>query len=290
MIACMICDKQLKRVTASHLKQHNITVKEYSVLFPDASLFIDELRHAYGKSFRENNPMHNSISKQKVIDALTGISKSEEHRKNLSISRTGKSWGNHTEEHKERMIDISRKSMIERLATGWRPPKWTEERKEKAKLSMLGNKLGKGISRKGVTLNLSQEQRLNRSRKRCEFIATNKTKSAFTKIELQCMEYMNTHGIAFIHQYKLDTEKSSWLFDFYVPEKNLLIEVDGEYWHTKPKQINRDFLKTAAAKDYGFILLRLSDLDLNFSMIFEDAAIIEQWSNNILERRQKKSP
>lgn len=291
MIACMICKKQLKRITSSHLKRHNTTVSEYSKLFPSASLIDEDLRYAYGKFFRENNPMYNSSSKQKVVDALTGVPKSEEHKKNLSMSRTGISWGNHTEEHKARMVDISRRSMLERLATGWRPPKWSEDRKSKRSTNMIGNTNGKtGHHNKGKKLNLTVEQRKNRSDKRCEYLANNKTKSTNTQIELQCIEYMNSQNINFIHQYILDTKKTSWLFDFYVPEKNLLIEIDGEYWHTKPKQINRDLLKSKAAKEHGFILLRISDLNLNFSMILENENAIEQWSNDILTRRQKLLP
>lgn len=286
MVECKICNRSFSRITRSHLKKHDLTTTEYVSLFPTSELISSELKHLYGKAFRKSNPMHNEESKNKVINSLIGKPKSEDHKKKLSLAREGKSWGSHTKEHKARMVEISRKNMNERLEEGWRPPSWTDEQRIARSLLMSGNQNGKnGHHNKGLTLELSDSQRLNRSIKRSKYMSENKIPSTFTSIEIKCASFLSENNIEYVSQFVLITEKCSWVFDFYIPSMNLLIEIDGEYWHSKPMQINRDVLKTNAAKNLGYRLLRLSDTDLNFKLIFENTETIDTWSNDVLTRR-----
>lgn len=286
MVECRLCKKCMKRVTSSHLKKHEISTNEYLRLFPDAELFSDELRHAYGKHARENNPMHNPISVDKVRIKLKDRPKSEQHKKNLSAAKTGKSWGRHTDEHKENMKVISKNNMNIRLASGWRPPKWTEQRKVERSEFMHGNKLGmNGHHNKNKKLNLSPEQRTERSKKRVDFLKTNVTPKTNTSIELLFIEYCNDNNIEFVHQFPIHTDNGSWLYDFLLPNLNLLVEVDGEYWHSTAKQINRDVIKNNIAKKNGYTLLRLSDKNLEFGMIFNSTNFIKNHTDLIMNNR-----
>ena len=261
---------------------------EYLLRFPDAEIICESLRFEYGKAFRRANPMHDPLIAAKVSAELTGMSKSAEHKEKLAVSKIGKSWGSHSEEHKDRMRIISKENMEKRLQEGWRPPKWTEERKLARANFMLNNTYGKnGHHNKGKTLALTDAQRKIRSRKRVEYLVSNTGKSVNTSIELKCRDFLIANEIQFEQQFILETDKSSWAFDFFIPNRNLLIEVDGEYWHRKPKQINRDILKSNAAADAGFILLRFSSDDLNFKLIFEDDSIIAAWSHSVLSSRIK---
>jgi len=58
------------------------------------------------------------------------------------------------------------------------------------------------------------------------------------------------------------------IYDFYIPSKNMLIEVDGDYWHAKDKDLKdmspvqkkifyNDLRKNAIAKQNGFDLERV---------------------------------
>ena len=58
------------------------------------------------------------------------------------------------------------------------------------------------------------------------------------------------------------------IYDFYIPDKNMLIEVDGDYWHAKDKEIKdmsliqkktfyNDIRKNAIAKSNGYELERV---------------------------------
>lgn len=65
-------------------------------------------------------------------------------------------------------------------------------------------------------------------------------------------------------------------YDFYIPDHNILIEVDGDFWHTNPlkypkgpvskcqfKNAIRDDEKNKWAKDNGYKLLRFWENDIN---------------------------
>jgi very-short-patch-repair endonuclease len=103
------------------------------------------------------------------------------------------------------------------------------------------------------------------------YIKNNSNKSKDTKPELKCKSFLDGNKILFEHQYILtDAKYGAWTYDFYVKDKNLLIETDGEYFHRMPAVFNRDKIKNRIAEKYGFILLRLSDLNLDFSLINSD--------------------
>lgn len=44
MINCKICNREFEQITSTHLKRHDISVKEYKLLFPDAPIFTEEGR------------------------------------------------------------------------------------------------------------------------------------------------------------------------------------------------------------------------------------------------------
>lgn len=65
-------------------------------------------------------------------------------------------------------------------------------------------------------------------------------------------------------------------YDFYIPDKNIVIEVDGDFWHCNPnskysepkyesqkKNLIRDKIKEQWLKDNGYKLLRFWEYDIN---------------------------
>ena len=55
MLKCLLCEKEFKRITRTHLKTHNVTTDEYINKFPNAEIISEDLKISYGKYFRENN-------------------------------------------------------------------------------------------------------------------------------------------------------------------------------------------------------------------------------------------
>lgn len=72
------------------------------------------------------------------------------------------------------------------------------------------------------------------------------------------------------------------IFDFYIPSKNILIEIDGDYWHGNPelfeeqngmqrRAAKNDAYKDVIAKGLGYEIERIweSDLKKNYNKVKE---------------------
>ena len=86
-----------------------------------------------------------------------------------------------------------------------------------------------------------------------------------TWIEEWCEEWCKDAGLDFIFQYQIPDHKlTSWkckhCFDFYIPALNLLVEMDGEYWHKDSG--TRDALYDSVAIAAGYDIVRISDRTL----------------------------
>lgn len=84
-------------------------------------------------------------------------------------------------------------------------------------------------------------------------------------------EILIANGIPYTYQYEL----SSYHYDFHIHGTNILIEVDGDFWHCKPgskyevpkmkeqvTNMNNDKIKKDVAKDNGYTLLRFWESDI----------------------------
>jgi len=100
-----------------------------------------------------------------------------------------------------------------------------------------------------------------------------------TKPELEFKKLLEENSINFVFQKGVQWKRGwkKW-YDFYIPEHNVLIEIDGVYWHGKnihTKDLNKqqwntrknDRLKNYLAKIKGYKLFRIwSDEIQNFSI------------------------
>jgi len=289
MVICQICRKEFKRITRTHLQQHGLTTKEYQKQFPDAETIDQGLRETYGKFFRESNPMKLEENKKYFSELHTGKEFTEEHCQNISKSKLGKSNGLHSEETNNKISASNRETNRIKKENGYIRPKYVmcDEARERSSIRMMGNTLGKtGHHNKGKILDLTDEQRKNRSIKRVTYLSENKGVRSGTKPELKFIDFLRENNIKYEHQFPIHTNNSSWLYDFWLPDLNLFVEIDGEYWHCKKKTMNRDKFKNKIIQDLDKTLARISTNDLNFTIIFETAEIIWQKNKEILEKRK----
>lgn len=68
-------------------------------------------------------------------------------------------------------------------------------------------------------------------------------------------EIFNKLNIFYIHQKRIGRR---WV-DFYLPQKNLVIECDGAYWHGRPGAKEKDEKKDIYLKERGYKIKRLSE-------------------------------
>lgn len=54
-----------------------------------------------------------------------------------------------------------------------------------------------------------------------------------SKPEKEIAKYLDDMGIEYHQQYHID--QISYWYDFYLPEYNLILEFQGNYWHANPK-------------------------------------------------------
>lgn len=196
---------------------------------------------------------------EKLSKALKGRVVSAEWRKKMSLAKKGKVGNNkgkhwkNTEEFKRKISDYQ-KTVVH-----------TPERNANVSKGLMGNKncLGRVISpelRKKISVG-----HLN-SPKNCNGILAQQFRKGPTSIERKLYEELKNRGILFERQYLIN---GKFVVDAYVPSLNLVIEADGDYWHSLDKMIKRDRAKNAYLAKCGYKLLRLPEHQINSGVFIE---------------------
>ena len=95
-----------------------------------------------------------------------------------------------------------------------------------------------------------------------------------TKIETKIKNILIDNKIEFKKNFCISFDGKKRMFDFYLKYYNLLIEADGDYWHSNPivfKELNEtqkknklnDDFKNYIAKELGYNLIRFWETDIN---------------------------
>jgi G:T-mismatch repair DNA endonuclease (very short patch repair protein) len=92
-------------------------------------------------------------------------------------------------------------------------------------------------------------------------------------LEIGFEDILEELGLIFTHSFYVPSIKK--IYDFYLPEYKILIEVDGDFWHCNPTKYNEpvcksqeinlinDEFKNKWASDNGYKLLRFWEEDIN---------------------------
>jgi DNA mismatch endonuclease (patch repair protein) len=153
------------------------------------------------------------------------------------------------------------RAAAERMAVANRGRKLPEEHKTKIAAKMKGRRLSAATKRKLSETARRPAERLRRSLQAC---ANNLSMArSGTLPERIVGAFLVGKGVEYQSQFALPG--SPFRFDFAIPAKRILIEVDGCYWHGcarcghagKPDTIRQDRVKTALARRSGWRLLRI---------------------------------
>jgi very-short-patch-repair endonuclease len=124
----------------------------------------------------------------------------------------------------------------------------------------------------GIWKAIENGERVPACSKRCSLIHGRKNLlEEMTSIEILMMNKLIEHNVEFIPQYSLD---DIYFVDFYLPNYNIVIECDGDYWHGNPirfpnptkqqlYQINHDKIKNGYIFKKKMKLFRFWECDLN---------------------------
>lgn len=84
-----------------------------------------------------------------------------------------------------------------------------------------------------------------------------------TSIERYLMVGLDTAGIPYVFQFVVGNK---FMCDFGFPDAMLIVECDGEYWHSTPTQRRRDASKDAYLQACGYTVVRFSDKQLQHDL------------------------
>lgn len=88
-------------------------------------------------------------------------------------------------------------------------------------------------------------------------------KKRITKPEKQMMDILDELHIEYIKEYYTDDTSFPYFADFYLYEYNIIIEVDGTYWHNYPTGSARDTLKDIILSKEGYLVLRFWSTEIS---------------------------
>jgi len=82
----------------------------------------------------------------------------------------------------------------------------------------------------------------------------------YTSIELKINKLLTNMGIVFKDQILLEGVGN---MDFFLPNYRIVIQCDGNYWHSKQKVKDRDINQDLQLMFKGYTILRFSETDIH---------------------------
>lgn len=248
MVICKICNKEYKRIDASHLlKTHKISVDDYLEKFPGSELISKETRDLYSKgttkyfSNEENRKKRVYIRTPEIIQAQVlnrqnTINSNPEIKKKMYLPERNEKISKSKKEYWETISKDNRSLILKANVL--------KARQNEGEDNYLKRLRSHGI--KGFSASIE--------------LRTNRKESSF---ETEMYLFLETHNISFEKQKDVD----GWFFDCYIPSKNLLIEFDGDFWHPltkedckysfQEKRLHTDKYKEFIAIKNGFNIMRI---------------------------------
>lgn len=153
----------------------------------------------------------------------------------------------------------------------------SKEVRKKISVARKGHLVSKGtrekisLSHKGMQFSSKHKLNISRvlkSKKRTSFykkigligIKAQQSSKEPTSIEKKVYDELKERGFLFENQKVIN---GKFIVDAYIPKLNLIVEVDGKYWHSLERVVKKDKAENAYLKKCGFNLLRLDENEVN---------------------------
>jgi very-short-patch-repair endonuclease len=230
-----------------------MTTEVYLSKFPGSKLLSDDSRAKYSEGTR--NYFKTLSQEDKDIRYSARVYSSEAKEKIKAALKSGR--------HKIDYNDTKRTERISNAKKEW----WKKKTKEERSLFIKNIVIPNTIARIGY----------DAFARKCRAAGINGYNSIIGKgIAKECNGFesymfstIKERGYDFIAQFEID----GWFYDCFIPEKNLIIEFDGDYWHAKSKEdcinnrlkrqwkIDRSKDEIAINKGYQIVRIRESKKD-----------------------------
>lgn len=107
---------------------------------------------------------------------------------------------------------------------------------------------------------VSEKERARLARMRLIGIKKQQDSKQPTSIERKLYMELTSRGLLFETQKIIN---GKFIVDAYIPSLNLIIEADGNYWHSLERVVKKDRAENAYLTKCGYNLLRLSEAEIN---------------------------
>jgi very-short-patch-repair endonuclease len=98
-----------------------------------------------------------------------------------------------------------------------------------------------------------------------------------TAPEGKAMGALNDLGLPYLFRKEID----GYVVDLLVPSLNLIVEVDGDYWHSRPEDTGRDSGRDSHMLALGYQTVRITETDLNANALGAVTAALEMSGRTI---------
>ena len=110
----------------------------------------------------------------------------------------------------------------------------------------------------------SEETKEKMSKARIQFLKNNDFDWLKpSSIELKVKEQLDMLGIRYIQQKMIVFENRIFYLDFYIPHLRLVIECNGDYWHSLPERVERDKILEKYVKSTGRDIIFIWEHEIN---------------------------
>jgi very-short-patch-repair endonuclease len=247
---CEICGKEFKAITNSHLKRHDTTAIEYKLQYPDAILGnfnrFDKWRHSKANKI-------NCMSMTKQVYASTRL----KEKRRASVIKATKT-------------DLYRKKQSALMTNIYQknPTAYINARKRSPTAWMKKSNIERWELLYGKEIALEKQKSWSKKNK-----LPNNSKD--TKPEREFASLLNLNNI----KYEKQKPVMKYRCDFYIPRYNLIVEIDGDYWHANPKKYNENDLIGPAKKTASSIWE--SDKNKTSDILKEGYGILRYWASDL---------
>lgn len=195
----------------------------------------------------------------------------DETRKKISESAK-KRWKN--KEYRDKVSNAHKHKLPEEwkknISKSMIGVKKTEETKKKMSESQLKrskeSREKQVISWKKQWMSLSKEEQLLRIKKWIDAGHKAERNGEFLKpssIEQKVKEQLDMIGIKYIQQKRVNDGNRNYFLDFYIPSLKLVIECNGDYWHSFLDKIERDKSLEKYVKSIGRNIVFIWEHEIN---------------------------
>ena len=262
-IKCLLCEKELKAIGASHLKAcSNISTQEYKNRFPNAPFMAEATTRKFSKVGASNNNWCGGTSKSagecticsKILDRRNKSGYCNSHRPRSGEDNPFYKKKHSNETRKQMEVSASNRDNSTRYVI----PHTKEiiDKREKSKKERWNN--------------LSTEEQYSQIK---NFIGAGSKLKKDTKIELIIKEVLDNVGFVEGVNYRRNIGIAHYNVDFIIND-HCIVECYGDYWHKNPKffgkegetKREKDKIKEQFLNEKGYRFIYFWEVDIHNSL------------------------